>query len=148
MTNELKEYVIDQYLHTDKSVKDLCVELNISKDAIYDVTKAARASGLIPKDFVKKTYVPIKPVVHAHAGEPTLPKGKTVNCTLAVSRTCVYGCSRHNNYSNLCNYMLCTNKIRECDPDKCDRYSKISEDNPRQHWDSMSTLFGKSIKRY
>ena len=63
---------------------------------------------------------------------PEKPDGITVRCTRSISRTCVYGSWPGSDTDNLCNYILCEGHSRGCDPNRCDKYSKITKDNPKR----------------
>lgn len=153
-TNPMRTQLKTEKVHTSKTIekmeviqklwnqgikqKDIATHIGMSLRNTNRLIGKMKAEGLLPERHIKreKEEAP-KAMVEVKAkrvAPPTLAKGETINCTPAVARTCVYGGRSLDN--GLCRYSAVTDKCRSvgagaCKFSACDKYSKISKDNPR-----------------
>lgn len=130
--SEEKIPLIIAMYNDNKSFTEIGDALGIAESNISRWVKILIENGTIEKrENIRKRKEP-KPEKFKKEKkivESTLAKGETVECTEAVSQTCIYGCE--NSSAGLCRYSLCMHHLRGCSHKACDKYSKISRDNPR-----------------
>lgn len=130
--SEEKIPLIIAMYNDNKSFTEIGDALGIAESNISRWVKILIENGTIEKrENIRKSKEP-KPVKFKKdkkLAETTLKHGKTVVCTKEVSKTCVYGCLDEK--AGLCRYLLCVGHSRGCSPRECNKYSRISKDNPR-----------------
>ena len=112
--NEIRRQAITLYVE-GVPYRDMAKMMNISKAGLCNLMHALFQEGVL---------IPRRQLSGRHEAE--LPKEQpigTVNCTLAVSRRCIYGaswtaCSK----GPLCNYILCTGHMRGCPASECNKF--------------------------
>lgn len=123
-----------------KTVKEIAAELGLYHKTVSDyITDMSRKGELPPRPRGKhkKEVIPVEVdfpdyVPPIQPGAPTLPEGQTVNCCPEISKTCVYGEIRNHSELGCCRYILVTHDNRGCSGRVCNKYSKITKENPRR----------------
>lgn len=127
----------------------IAATLGLNDETVKRILRRWRASGEVPAvkpKWKKRESKPRKKKVinvpnydptigPRRIAESTLKPGETIRCTVAVSKTCVYGIDGPRE-RGLCRFSSVTGKCRSvgdgaCSHNKCTRYSKISKSNPR-----------------
>ena len=131
--------------HDGELVEKIAEECNTTVNGVRKRVLRYRSMGLIDdslrpnyrgkmrnKNRVMQFNAPKK--VYANTSNelpPTLDH--PIECTLAVSKKCVYGCSKTSSYGStpLCNYLLIVGHSRGCPHAECTKYVKATKENPK-----------------
>lgn len=130
MTEAQKEIINEEYIKGIKSYMTIAAEIGTTHATVRGYIRRAQAKGIIPpkrpkhppKTKKKKKYgYDIEPKQY-EAGKGLEP-GESVNCTLKVAQTCIYGLSSE--HCGLCDYQARTGHSRifvAPDPHHCTVY--------------------------
>ena len=130
MTEEEKAYVREEYLKNEKTISQIAVDVNQSFNTVNTYIRRAKDRGLIPRTE-KRRYTKNRKVHHFDIKPKkvkeatTLKPGESVNCTLKVARSCIYGLA--NDHCGLCDYQAKAGTSRilvSPDPTHCTVYVK------------------------
>lgn len=141
LTEEQQRIILECYDKGDISYSAIAEMVGAKRQTVKSFVYRKVWRGELPKK-----ELPLKVPQHKKVDKKphVQPKG-TVNCTQAISKTCIYG-----SYSNgyLCNYCACTGKPRitvSPDPRECSVYERITKDNPRRK-EKMKSLTDKVVE--
>lgn len=120
-------HAIKQMIEDGLSTYEMACKLKVSKFTIGNRIKVGIERGIIPADW--KNYKRSSVVTVG----PTFEDKQVVRCTAAVSHQCVYGISQSvSSFSGLCRYIQCENRMRGCSWKACNKFQKVTKNNPRK----------------
>jgi len=140
MTQEDIDYIVKGY-HDGTPYKTIAEHIGVPLESISANVLKLKEAGILPnerKKRLKKAPPPPKvgrrPAIREYLTDKAPEKPKGIKCTLAISKTCRYGCTEGTKEKGLCNYILIKHKRRMCDPMDCTEYEKITKETPRYRW--------------
>lgn len=153
-TAPMRDKIIELYKQ-DVPISRIAIEADVSENTVMIVIRKAKEEGIIPnvRKRTRRKKEPASPKPKAPAQPRRRPADDDnetggINCTLAVSLTCVYGCTNATKMMGLCNYCLIEKKMRRCSPKHCDKYIKISKEHPRPHILTSEKETSEDIKQW
>lgn len=147
-TTAVKMALVEQGYKDGKSLAQIASDVNISIRTVSKYLVVMKKDGRLPQERKVKTITTQKREGRRYngsmrifaPGQPTLKEGETVNCTLAVSKTCIYGIEGGSGWNGKCRYILCEGHSRGCSYKACNKYSKVGAGNPRRTYQTEDML--------
>ncbi len=153
-TEPMKTKIIELYKQ-DVPVARIAIEADVSENTVAIVIRKAKEEGIIPnvRKRTRRKKEPASPKPKAPAQPRRRPADDDketggIKCTLAVSKTCIYGCTYATRMMGLCNYCLIEKKMRGCSPNHCNKYIKISKEHPRPNLNVNEENLTEEIKQW
>lgn len=116
---------LKQLYLTEVPMRKISEELGVEINELYKEIWKLKELGELPRDVQRRS------VNKCYVWQECEPDGIVVNCTCKVAKQCVYGNAQATTGEPKCNYISITGHMRGCDPDKCDKFAKVSRERKR-----------------